>query len=332
MSGVRVEVLRGERVESVHEVDLAVVGREGEVEVADGDVATPVFARSAIKAFQAMPLIEDGVVERFGLTEEELALCCASHSGEPRHVGLAASILEKVGLDADALACGPHEPFDNAASRALREAGQAPGRLHNNCSGKHAGMLALARARGWPTDGYHRADHPVQRRMRDEVCRWAGVDPGDVWTGVDGCGVVTFAIPLTGLARAFARLASAEPGSAAARIADAMAAHPFLVAGTGRLCTRVMEVTRGRVLAKVGAEGVYGAASRERGVGIALKARDGARRAAEAALVGVLEALGLLRPEEAAALEAWSRQPLTNTRGERVGEVRAAVALEARRG
>jgi L-asparaginase II len=295
-------------------------------------VATPVFARSAIKAFQAMPLVEEGVVERFGLTEEELALCCASHSGEPRHVEVAASILAKVGLDEHALACGPHDPFDDAATRALREAGRVPGRLHNNCSGKHAGMLALARFHGWPTDGYHRAGHPVQERMLREISRWAEVEPESVWTGVDGCGVVTFAVPLAALAGAFSRLIAAEPGSPAARVADAMTGHPFLVGGTGRLCTRLMEVTRGRVLAKLGAEGVYGAASREGGVGVALKARDGARRAAEAALVGVLDALGLLRPEEAAALERWARQPLENTRGERVGEVRSAVALEARRG
>ena len=332
MTDVRVEVLRGERVESIHAVDLAVVGPGGEELVTAGDVRTPVFARSAIKAFQAIPLVEDGVTERFGLTEEELALCCASHSGEPRHVRLAASILAKVGLEEGALACGPHEPFDDAATRALREAGRAPGRLHNNCSGKHAGMLALATAHGWPVEGYHLPDHPVQRRMLEEVCRWASVEPDTVWTGVDGCGVVTFAVPLAAMGRAFARLIAAEEGSPAARIVDAMTGHPFLVAGTDRLCTRLMEVTSGRVLSKVGAEGVYGAASREGGVGIALKARDGARRAAEVALVGVLEALELLRPGEIEALEPWGRQVLKNTRGERVGVVRPSVALGARRG
>lgn len=332
MSGVRVEVLRGERVESVHDVDVAVVGPGGEALVAGGDVRSPVFARSAIKAFQAIPLVEDGVVERFGITGEELALCCASHSGEARHVALAAGLLDRLGLSEDALACGPHEPFDDGATRALREAGRKPGRLHNNCSGKHTGMLALARSHGWEPEGYHRADHPVQRRMLDEVCRWTDVEPGDAWTGVDGCGVVTFGVPLSAMALAFARLIGAKPGSPAARVADAMTGHPFLVGGTDRLCTRLMEVTAGRVLAKVGAEGVYGAASREGGIGIALKARDGARRGAEVALVGVLEALDLLRPGEAEALEAWGRPAIRNTRGERVGEVRVAVGLGARRG
>lgn len=332
MSGVRVEVLRGGRVESVHVVDLAVVGADGAEAVTSGDVTTPVFARSAIKAFQALPLVEAGVVERYGLTEEELALCCASHSGEPRHVALAASILEKIGLGEEALACGAHDPFDDAATRALRESGRAPGRLHNNCSGKHAGMLALAVAHGWPVEGYHEADHPVQRRMLQEVSRWTDVEEDRLWTGVDGCGVVTFGIPLRAMALAFARLLAAPAASPAARVVAAMTAHPFLVAGTNRLCTRVLEVTGGRILAKVGAEGVYGAACRESGLGIALKAKDGARRAAEVALVGVLEALELLRPAEAEGLRQWSRQPLRNTRGERVGEVRAAVALGGRRG
>ncbi|MBW3553301.1 MAG: asparaginase [Gemmatimonadetes bacterium] len=332
MNGVRVEVLRGDRVESVHTVDLAVMGPGGEQLVTSGDVASPVFARSAIKPFQALPLVEDGVVERFGMTDEELALCCASHSGEPRHVELAASILAKAGLGEDALACGPHEPFDDAAARALRDGGRKPGRVHNNCSGKHAGMLALARAHGWTLDGYHQADHPVQQRMLKVLCRWTDVEPGAMWTGVDGCGVVTFGIPLTAMARAFARLVSSPPGTAAERVVDAMTEHPFLVAGTDRLCTRLIEVTTGRVLAKVGAEGVYGAASGEGGVGIALKARDGARRAAEVALLGVLEALELLRPGEVEALEPWARQSLKNTRGERVGEVRPAVDLGARHG
>ncbi|HUG41964.1 MAG TPA: asparaginase [Longimicrobiales bacterium] len=332
MNGVRVEVLRGARVESIHVVDLAVLGTGGEVLVTSGDAASPVFARSALKPFQAIPLVEDGVVERFGLTDEELALCCASHSGEPRHVQLAASILARIALGEDALACGPHVPFDDAAAGALRAAGREPGRLHNNCSGKHAGMLALAAAHGWQTEGYHLPEHPVQRRMMEEACRWGGVEAEGVWTGADGCGVVTFGLPLTALARAFARLVAAEPGSPGARVVAAMTGHPFLVGGTDRLCTRLMEVTSGRVLAKVGAEGVYGAASREGGVGVALKARDGARRAAEAALPGVLEALDLLRPGEVEALEPWGRQTLRNTRGERVGEVRAAVELGARRG
>lgn len=331
MSAVRVEVVRGERVESVHQVDLAVTEAERVVTTA-GEADSPVYARSAVKPFQAVPLVADGVVERFGVTDEELALCCASHSGEPRHVEVAGALLRRVGLDEDALACGPQAPFSSAAARSIRDAGGRPGRIHNNCSGKHAGMLALARANDWPTADYHRAEHPVQQRLLQEIAAWTGIDPGAIGTAVDGCGVVTFAVPLTALARAFARLAAAQPGSPGGTVVRAMIGHPFLVAGSDRLCTRLIEVTGGRVLAKIGAEGVYGAAALEQGLGIALKARDGARRAAEVALLGVLESLGVLTEAELGALRQWARPEITNTRDERVGFVRPAVELTARRG
>ena len=329
--GARVEVMRGGIVESVHDVDVAVV-RGDDLAARAGSPDRVLFARSAVKPFQALPLVEDGVLDRYGLGLEELALACASHSSEPRHVAVARSTLEKAGVEASALACGPHPPFDEEAAAALRAAGEAPGRIHNNCSGKHAGMLALAKAHGWPLEGYHEPGHPVQQRMLDEIERWTGVDRSAIRTGVDGCGVVTFAVPLAGLARAFGRLAAAasagEPGPET--VVEAMAAHPFLVAGSGRLGTRLAEVTGGRVLAKVGAEGVYGAMVRDRELGIALKARDGAKRAGETALMGVLEALGVLEPDEWDALESWARPVVRNTRDEAVGGVRPVVELEER--
>jgi len=323
----RVEVLRGGRVESVHEVDIAVVDADGRMMLGAGRPEEPVFARSAIKPFQALPLVADGVADARDLTEEELALCCASHSGEARHVELARSILEKAGLDESALACGPHPPFNGEAAEALRAAGQEPLRVHNNCSGKHAGMLALARGCEWETTGYQELEHPVQQRILREVERWTGVDRERIDTGVDGCGVVTFALPLEALALAFARLAAAarDAGSPAARVLGAMRAHPFLVAGTNRLCTELIRATDGRIVAKVGAEGVYGAVALDRGWGIALKVRDGARRAAESALVGLLESTGLLAAEEVRPLERWLRPVLRNTRGERVGMIRTKI-------
>ena len=331
MSGARVEVTRGGRVESVHGVDVA-VARDGGGRLAAraGSPDRVVFARSAVKPFQALPLVEDGVLARYGLGPEALALACASHSGEPRHVAVARSMLEAIGLPESALACGPHPPFDDGAANALRAAGEKPGRIHNNCSGKHAGMLALASAHGWPTDGYHEAGHPVQERMLDEIARWSGVDRSAIGTGVDGCGVVTFALPLRGLARAFAALAAAAEAGEAGPVAvvEAMTRHPFLVGGTDRLCTRLMEVTEGRVLAKVGAEGVYGAVDLDEGTGIGLKARDGAKRAGEVALLGVLEALGALRPGELDALGRWASPDVRNTRSEVVGGMRAVVELE----
>jgi L-asparaginase II len=330
MTAVRVEVTRGGRVESAHAVDAVAVDGSGRTVLTAGSPQEAVFARSAIKAFQALPLVEDGVVERFGLTSEELALCCASHSGEARHVDAARSILSRIGLGEESLACGPHAPFHGEAARALARAGEEPGRIHNNCSGKHAGMLALAVAHGWETEGYQQADHPVQRRMLAEVARWTGLAESEIPVAVDGCGVATFAVPLTALATAFARLlaaAGADPDGGPARVVGAMAEHPFMVAGTNRLCTALMEATGGRILAKVGAEGVYVAGDRDAGVGVAVKARDGARRAAEVALLAVLEDRGLL-DAGSRALDRWARPRIRNTRGEDVGSVRAVLDRE----
>lgn len=332
MSGARVEVIRGERVESVHEVDVAVAGATGAIVAFAGDPDVVVFARSALKPFQALPLVQDGVADRYGLTAEELAICCGSHSGEPHHVEVARSILARIDVGEDALACGPHRPFNREAAGALSREGREPGRLHNNCSGKHAGMLALARAHDWPLEGYQEKGHPVQQRMLEEVSGWTGVAAEEVETAVDGCGVVTFALPLRATARAFAGLAAEPSGSPADRVLEAMTAHPFLVGGTERLCTRLMEVTHGRIVAKLGAEGVYGALDVETGQGIALKARDGARRAAEVALLAVLDALDLLEPDELDALGQWARPAVENTRGERVGGLRAVVELGGRHG
>ena len=330
MSGVRVEVTRGGRVESVHHVDAAVVDAKGRVVARAGRPEEPAFVRSAVKPFQALPLIHDGVAERFGLTDEELALCCASHSGEPRHVEVARSILGKLGMTENALACGPHRPFNREAADRLGAEGETPGRVHNNCSGKHGGMLALALAHGWETEGYQGDGHPVQERMLDEISRWTEVARDRIDLGVDGCGVVTFALPLTALAGAFARLAeaAARGESGAERVLRVMRAHPFLVGGSDRLCTRLMEVTEGRLVAKVGAEGVYGAVAVDQQLGIALKARDGARRAAEVSLLGILEAMELIRPEELQELGKWARPELKNTRDERVGGIRPVVVLE----
>ncbi len=325
---VRVEVTRGAWVESSHRVHVAVVGADGTVRARAGDPDTFVFARSSVKPIQALPLVADGVVSAFGLTEEELALCCASHNAEPRHVELATSILRKVGLDESALACGPHPPYHEPAAKTLVAGGHEPGRIHNNCSGKHAGMLALARHHGWPVEGYHEPDHPVQRRMLEEVTRWTGTDPGDVRTATDGCGVVTFGVPLRGLALAFARLAhEAEkgPGTAAGRIVAAMTTHPYFVAGTGRLCTELMRVANGRLVAKTGAEGVYAVGVPSDGLGVALKVTDGAKRASEPALLALLRELGVLTDADVASLAAFAAPVVRNTRDEDVGAIRARI-------
>ncbi|HSG46200.1 MAG TPA: asparaginase [Longimicrobiales bacterium] len=323
----RVEVRRGGAVESVHAVHVAVAGRGG-MEAAAGDPGFPTFYRSASKPFQALPLVEDGVLDRFGFGGEELALCCASHNSEAQHLEVASRILDRIGLGGGALECGGHWPLREAVAYRFLEEGRVPGPLESNCSGKHAGMLALAVHHGWPTAGYVRAGHPVQERMSREVSRWTGIPVADLVTGVDGCGVVCFAVPLEVMAGSFARFAQdAARGGAVGRVCDAMLDHPFLVAGTRRLCTDLMATGAG-VVAKVGAEGVYGAWHPASGLGIALKVEDGARRAAEPALVAVLEALELLPDRVLEALERYRTPVVKNTRGEVVGEMRVVMELE----
>lgn len=329
-SAAEVEVRRGDVVESRHRVSVAVVHGSDGYAAAAGQPDLVVYARSAIKPIQALPLVADGVAARLGLSTAELAVACASHSGEPMHVAVVSGLLDRLGLTEAALACGAHPPCDDAAAAALSQAGTEPRRVHNNCSGKHAGMLALALAHGWPTAGYHEREHPVQMRMAAELSRWSGVPVDSLGVGIDGCGVATFALPLRALATSFAALASAaRRGDAApAAILGAMAAHPELVGGTGRLCTALMQMTDGRLLVKVGAEGVYCLCAPGQELGVALKVEDGARRALEPALIAVLEQLGLLTHSELSALGAYARPAIRNTRGEEVGALRARIRLE----
>lgn len=323
-----VEVVRGGVVESRHAVHVAVVGTDGSLLASAGDDRLLTYFRSAAKPLQALPLVEDGVFDELGLSMEELALCCASHEAEPEHVDGARSILRKAGADESLLRCGAHAPYSAAAARALLESGAAPAPIHNNCSGKHAGMIALAVGKGWDPLDYHRAAHPVQCRMMAEVVRWSGVPESDVATGVDGCGIPCFAVPLRSMAESFASFtAAADEGKPAERIVEAMTAHPFMVGGTGRTCTDVMRIAGDRVFVKVGAEGVYAGGLRGRGVGFAIKVADGGRRAVEVALVRVLWELGVLTDAELDALKRHANPDVLNTRDEVVGELRSAFSL-----
>jgi L-asparaginase II len=327
----RVEVWRGPAVESVHRFAFAVVDAGGRLRAGSGQTGEVTFARSAVKPIQALPVVQDGAADRFGFEDREIALCCASHSGEPKHVDGVRSMLERIGVEEAALACGPHAPFHGPSAAALAAAGQTPGRIHNNCSGKHAGMLALARFHDWPTAGYNRSDHPVQKRIADELARWAGMPADDFVLATDGCGVVTFGLPLSALARAFSGLAAAARRSDAGprRVLGAMRGCPDYVAGTDRLCTTLMEVVDGRIIAKTGAEGVYCAAVPGAEIGIAIKVADGARRASEPALLAVLSTLGLLSDQEMARLAAFAQPEVMNTRGEVVGRIRVVVEVDA---
>ncbi|HEX6373696.1 MAG TPA: asparaginase [Longimicrobium sp.] len=326
-----VEVMRGPVVESRHRVHVAVVDADGTLRAFSGDPDRVTFWRSAAKPIQALPVVDDGAMERFGITPRELALCCGSHSGTAAHVKVAESLLEKIGVTAEALACGPHPPFDDDTRRDLQEQGLEPVRLHNNCSGKHAGMMAVARARGWEPEGYERVEHPVQARLLTEVARWTQMPPEAIGLGVDGCGVVCYALPLRQMALAYAGLAAAarrgEPGPAA--VVQAMAAHPEMVAGEGRICTDLARVTEGRVFAKTGAEGVYCVGVPGAELGIALKVEDGSVRAVAPAVAGVLRELDLISEDDFGALHSYVFQEVANTRGEVTGQVRPAIRLRA---
>lgn len=324
-----VEVWRGSMLESRHRVHAAVVDSEGRLRSSVGDPEMRTYFRSAAKPLQALPIVADGAMDRLGITLEELALCCGSHSGEPRHVEVAGALLQKVGADGEALACGPHPPFHSGTRRDLAEAGLEPGRLHNNCSGKHAGMIALARARGWDREGYHREEHPVQQRLLSEVCRWVDLPPEAMSLGVDGCGVVCFALPLWNMALAYARLGSAarlgerEP----TYVVGAMINYPEMVAGDGRLCTDLMRQTHGRAFAKLGAEGVYCVGVPGAELGIALKVEDGSARAVGPAILSVLRQLDLISEDDIGALHRHAYPDVTNSRGEVVGQIRASFTM-----
>ncbi|HEX6748914.1 MAG TPA: asparaginase [Longimicrobium sp.] len=325
-----VEVTRGAVVESRHRIHAAVVDADGRLRAFAGDPDLVTFFRSAAKPLQALPLVEDGAFDRFGLTLEELALCCGSHSGSAEHTRVVAGILEKAAVTSDALACGPHPPFDDEARRALAEAHLEPGRVHNNCSGKHAGMMMLARARGWDPADYHRPEHPVQQRMLTEISRWTRMPVEAVALATDGCGVVCFALPLRQMALSFAGFAAAVRAGerSPALVFEAMTAHPVMVAGEGRICTELMRQAAGRLFAKVGAEGVYCVGVPGAELGIALKVEDGAARAVAPAILGILRELDLISEDDFGALHHHAYPELLNTRGEPVGQIRPSISLQ----
>jgi L-asparaginase II len=331
---VLVEALRGGIVESRHRGAVAVCQADGRPVLALGDVSAQVFPRSAIKAFQALPLLESGAVDRFALTPAEIALACASHSGEPLHVATALRMLEKCGRGAEDLECGVHWPIGLEAARARAAAGARPSALHNTCSGKHAGFICLSCAGGCEPSGYVKPEHFVQREVKAVIEDVTGARLEPDSRGVDGCAIPTYAIPIVALARGFARFGSGDrlpPARAAAarRIRAAVAAHPGLVAGAGRFDTLTMTALGSRVFVKSGAEGVHCAAFPELGLGVAIKCDDGAARAAETLMAAIIARFLPLDDRERAALAPLLRPEIRNWNGETVGVMRANPAVAA---
>lgn len=330
---VVVEVRRGPLVESRHRGAVAVVDADGAIVWSVGDTAAAVFPRSAIKALQALPLVESGAADRFGWRADALALACASHGGEAAHVDGVAAMLGKLGLDVSALRCGAHWPAYQPAALALARHG-GPTALHNNCSGKHAGFLALASVMSVDRETYWRPEHPVQLTVHAVLEDLTGAALGPACCAVDGCSVPTWAIPLKNLAHAFAKFGSGRGLSpwrakAAARLRAACARYPWHVAGTGRFCTGIMTLFGARAFVKTGAEGVFCGALPDQGLGVAVKCDDGAGRAAEAVMAAVLARFLPLQASERAELSGFVHPVLRNWNGIEVGAVQVTDVVSA---
>jgi L-asparaginase II len=327
-----VELTRGAVVESSHRGALAVVDSEGRLLAAAGDPQHVAYLRSTAKPFQALPTVEAGALDFYHLDDRALALMCASHHGAEEHVLVAQRILDAIGLDRTALRCGVHWPVDEAASRRLAAAGLEPDERHNNCSGKHAGMLTLARFWELQDPDYTRPDHPVQTAILARLAAMAGLEPAAIHGAPDGCNVPAFALQLANAALAFARLHDPAAPASCRRVVAAMQAHPHLVSGHGALDDTLMRAGAGSIVSKGGAEGYQGLGIRTpdgRSVGLALKIEDGNARAKGPVIVAVLEALGLVEPVVLDRLEPLRRPAIVNHRQQVVGEMRPVVDVAA---
>ena len=322
MRSIRVVLERGGTPESVHLVDGVVLHHGSKDARVFGDASVSAFWRSSMKPFQALPLVNAMVLRDLGLGKEALALSCASHHGTPTHTKIVASMLAALELSEAALVCGAHRPLDEESARDLDATATLPGRIHNNCSGKHAGMLALSQACGWPLSGYHKPAHPLQVAIREELGRWIESDPDELRWGVDGCGVPTPALPLHEMALAYARYGvSEEAGSIA--VVTAMTQNPNLISGNTAFSANLMRATGGRILGKEGAEGVFCLACPGGAWGAAFKVADGAMRALGPAVLYGLRTLDLIGASELDRLRQFTCVPLQNTRGKEVASLSA---------
>jgi L-asparaginase II len=327
-----VHVYRGPLIESNHYGHIAVVDFRGNVLHGLGDPHHVTFVRSSSKPLQAIPVVESGAADRYRFSPADLALCCASHSGEQRHTDRVTDMLARIGVPHEALQCGTHVPRDQENYKRLIRSGGELTPIYNNCSGKHAGMLTLASHLGADLSSYRDIDHPVQVLMRAAVADMADMVAEDIVIGIDGCGVPVFGVPLDRLALAFAKLSdpTGQPETrrqALERITAAMMAHPEMVGGMNRFCTDLMSALQGRIIGKAGAEGVYAAGIMGEGIGIAVKVDDGNARAAYPTVIAILEQMGYLGEADLKALEAHRVPLIHNAREETIGTLQVAFSL-----
>jgi L-asparaginase II len=329
------KVVRGETVESLHRGHVIATEVNGNTFLEIGDPQTVTFFRSACKPFQAMPLLMSGAADAFGFSEDEIALACASHSGETFHVEIAARMLEKIGLSETDLQCGSHLPFSEKETERLLRAGGEITQLHNNCSGKHAGMLAAAKHIASDTNSYLFLDHPVQQEILSAIATFCEIPKHQIEIGIDGCCAPNFALPLSAMARSFLNLvaprddfADENTKAAASRLVSAMIKYPELIGGSERLDTILMKAAPGKIISKVGADGVWlcGILPSDvfpKGAAIAMKIEDGDdKRARPVVAIELLRSFGILRDGD---LAEYSPMPITNRRGETVGRVEPVI-------
>ena len=331
---VCVEVTRGNQVESHHRGSVVVVDGDGKLVFSLGDIESGVFPRSACKAMQALSLVESGAADAYGFGNKELALACSSHNGEDEHVALAASMLERAGRDVGTLECGAHWSFDQRTLIHQARTIDKPSALHNNCSGKHAGFVCACCHQDIDPTDYVSYDHPLQQQIRETMQSLTGAVLAHDNCGTDGCSIPTYAVPLKGLAHGFAKMATGvglEPlrARASRQLFEACMAEPFYVAGTDRVCTKLMQIAPGRIFAKTGAEGVFCAAIPEQGIAIALKCDDGTTRAAEVMVAATLARFFEKDSAVHAGLMAMADRSFKNWNGIHVGDIRPAAALTA---
>jgi L-asparaginase II len=319
------EIRRGPIVEARVRGHLVLVDRHGEPVRWLGDPEVRSTLRSACKPLQAATFVESGTAAALGLGRESIAIACSSHHGEPGHVEAARSILAAAGLPESALRCGAHLPVDAEAAVQLLRGGGSPSQIHNNCSGKHSAMVATCAHRGWPLESYLERGHPLQVEIAERVARHAGLLPGELPFGTDGCGLPTFGIPL----RAFARALASAAGSDAAvqECQAAMAEHPWLIGGTGSFDTALVRAAGNSLTAKSGAAGIFGAVARDGSWALAIKLEAGTPAGLPQIAVHALQQLGLLATQLEGELEKQVKSPITNWVGSKVGEVRAQFEL-----
>lgn len=332
-SSIQINIIRGQLVESRHTAHLAIVNEAGQLLFASGDPHLLTYIRSSAKPLQALPIVESGAARHYSFSRSELALICSSHNGEPAQVRLVEDILARIGLPDSALQCGVQKPAYKPAAEELYRNSQKPGSLHNTCSGKHAGMLALNQWLNADSKHYMSIEHPVQQNMLKTVAEMSGTDPGSIPLGIDGCGVPVFGLPLTHLAYAYARwgnpvsLSSAR-AEACRTLREAIAAEPYYLAGSDRYDTRLIEVTQGKIIGKMGAEGVFALTLPEKGWGLALKIADGHERALYPAVTEVLRQLGELSEDQCQALSSFYQPAIKNKAGTTVGRIEAQAPIE----